>query len=243
MSDENTTPVAEIKAKPVKEKATLEQLLAQYVELQSEKGKVPADEFDNRGRALRRQIRAAGGSVNSLKPAVEPKAEGEPKPKREKKAKVKGARLETDLGGDPRAQPAGRAHVEWLEGVLNGTREIKDGAEQIQPLEQRTMAQLETSGEYGYGVDVLSDVLPRQLIAKFTESFGYAPTWFAIHKPDNFDIPTALTLLILGPAPAAEETPVVTVEAEADEPIESPDGDEEVDDSWGDEDPEESDED
>lgn len=204
--DETAVVEAPVPAPAAAPKPSLDQLLDQYTQLRANKDKMTADEYDTAGRTLRRKIRAAGGSVNSLKPEAEAKPAKEPKaPKAPKAKKSRSANVEAGLDGDPRAQPAGLAHVNWLQKIFSGEETLPEDP-QVTPLKFRSMEDLEASGDFGYGIDVLSDVLPRQTIAKFVDRFGYEPTWFAINRPESYEIPTALTLLILGPAPAGEIT-------------------------------------
>jgi hypothetical protein len=236
-TDETTTAVAEApaaEAAPAKTKATLEELLAQYVALREGKaaGTITAEQFDSQGRTLRRQIRAAGGSVNSLKPESTP-ADGTAKPAKEPKAKkAKKSKVEANLDSMTSAQPAGLAHVDWMQRIFTGAEQLGDEP-QVPTMIERSQHDLEQSGDYGYGLDVLSDVTPRVAVEKFVARFGYNPTWFVLNKPADFSLPSAVTLLILGPVPSgdalADDVAEAPAEAEGDE--------------WGDEETEEGEED
>lgn len=236
-----TEPAA---AAPKPEKPTLEALLAQYVDLRKARDDktISAEDFDLGGRILRRKIRAAGGSVNTLRPESVPADPNAPKvEKKVRTKKVKGANVEAGLGGDPKAQPAGLAHVNWLTRILLGEEKLAEDP-QIQVLRERSVSELEASGDYGMGIDVLTDVTARAVVERFIERFGYQPTWFCMHKPDSYEIPTSLTLLILGPAPGVDMASTAPVASESEVPaddedaVEVEDGDEESDPDW--EDPE-----
>jgi len=224
-------------------KPSLQDLLDQYVTLKAGRDAktVSPEDFDNQSRTLRRKIRAAGGSVNSLKPDAPPAEAKAPKEPKAKKSKKAGANVEAGLAGDPKAQPAGLAHVNWLIKVFSGEERLPEDP-QVTPMTERSVQDLEASGDYGFGIDVLSDILPRASVGRFIERFGYEPTWFCMHKPDSYEIPTALTLMILGPAPTGDTGAASSEEAVApDEPgtedaaqdhVEG----EEDEDEWGDED-------
>lgn len=243
MTTEETTAVAEAPAAEAKPaKPTLEQLLQAYVELKDGRtaGTVTAEDFDAKGRALRRQIRAAGGSVNSLKPESTP-ADAAPKPAKEKKVRGKKGKVEANLDTMTTAQPAGLAHVEWMERIFTGAEQLGDEP-QVPVLRQRSQSDLESSGDYGYGLDVLSDVTPRVAVEKFVARFGYNPEWFVLNKPADFSLPTAVTMLILGPVPSGDAVADDATEAPADLPESEAAAVEGNEDDWGEQDEAEDDE-
>lgn len=216
-------------------------LLIKYTELRNahSAGTITAEEFDRQSRTLRRQIRNAGGSVRELKGEDTPAAEAKParEPKAKKGRSRKSSRVEAGLDGDPRAQPAGKAHVEWLERVLSGQQDLPQGPHF--ELEQKSQEAIESEGLFGYGLDVLSDLLPERAIAKFYARFGTNPTWFCLMKPADYSQPTALTLLILGPTPGGE--PDAATEAPVDPAVQE-EIDREDSDLWNDgEEPDDSD--
>lgn len=207
------TPTNENAPVPADNTARLAELYSQYRNNIAAKDSMDPVVFDKEMRKLRAKIRTAGGSVRVLTGDIDPAvaaaiappprsagASGEPKAKRARKGK-KGHTAEVT------AVPASAEEIAAVKLALTESG-----------LTFQTVAEMESQGLFGYGVDLLQGVTLDVARQRFADRFnGAQPEWYTLHEPAAEG---SVTLLVLGPVSAEHTAPAAAaVEATEDEDL------------------------